>query len=473
MKQTKLLHHRNLLILTILIFFLAGCDQFRGIPNAPAPPPSQDYTIRIEGNSTILKGQQARLQAVYTDTKIEEEPVVTWEILSGEEFVTLDAEGYLEGVAVGDVTIRATSNKNTLAEYSVTVYQIDISVDTEQIFVGDCAEFTATIEPATLSFSDVGLSWNIEEDKAHGGSATEIPGDSPGRYMVRGDTPGAIVVESITDDGWSESTVITLDPLFLVTYEVPEENLTLSLPLKDGGVYDLKIQWEEGGDFQVVTSADQATHTYEEAGRYTLKITSERGVDGLTFGPSAPWAYERDAPSRMYLVDVPQFGGVRFIDNEEAFAYCENLVEFSAIDTPYIEGMFSTTFAFAKKFNGDISNWDVSRATKLDYLFYSADSFNKPLNSWNTEHVQDMSYMFHSANNFNQPLDSWNLSSVINLSSMFYNAINFSQNMSEWTNWTRAEEGVTYTNFLVKTTVKESQLPPGFLNLKGDPIEGN
>ena len=57
-------------------------------------------------------------------------------------------------------------------------------------------------------------------------------------------------------------------------------------------------------------------------------------------------------------------------------------------------------------FDEDISQWDTSHVTSLDYTFRSASSFNQPLTGWNTSQVTTALSTFRFATAFNQPL-SW------------------------------------------------------------------
>jgi len=51
-------------------------------------------------------------------------------------------------------------------------------------------------------------------------------------------------------------------------------------------------------------------------------------------------------------------------------------------------------FANANAFNQDISNWDVSNVTDVDFMFYNAKTFNQPLNNWNVSNVAARTSIF-------------------------------------------------------------------------------
>jgi surface protein len=102
------------------------------------------------------------------------------------------------------------------------------------------------------------------------------------------------------------------------------------------------------------------------------------------------------------LVDIKQWWDVKLASNWKQFANCENIVSFSASDSPDLSNVTSLAYAFsyAKKFNWNLNNWDTSNVTNMLYMFYQASFFNQPLNNWNTSNVTNMYWIFRDASSF-------------------------------------------------------------------------
>ena len=88
------------------------------------------------------------------------------------------------------------------------------------------------------------------------------------------------------------------------------------------------------------------------------------------------------------------------------------------------------SFLFAykyKNFNGDISNWDVSRVYSMNSIFEGAESFNQDIGNWDVSRVECMNCMFEGAESFNQDIGNWDVSKTKDkMLQMFTGAISFS-----------------------------------------------
>ena len=87
-----------------------------------------------------------------------------------------------------------------------------------------------------------------------------------------------------------------------------------------------------------------------------------------------------------------------------------------------------------KKFNGDISEWDVSNAIMMDQMFQGCLEFNCDLGNWDVSNVVSMTKMFALDNKFEGiGLENWNLSPKIEyLDGMFIGCKIFNRDISGW-----------------------------------------
>ena len=51
-------------------------------------------------------------------------------------------------------------------------------------------------------------------------------------------------------------------------------------------------------------------------------------------------------------------------------------------------------FFWCKKFNQDISSWDVSRVKNMDSMFYRCSKFNQDISGWNVSNVKNTNNIF-------------------------------------------------------------------------------
>jgi len=79
----------------------------------------------------------------------------------------------------------------------------------------------------------------------------------------------------------------------------------------------------------------------------------------------------------------------------------------------------TSMFRDARKFNGNVSNWDVVSVTDVGYMFYKADNFNSDVSKWDVSYVISMNGMFNGAAKFNGDVSNWDVSSVTSCTEMF------------------------------------------------------
>ncbi len=90
-----------------------------------------------------------------------------------------------------------------------------------------------------------------------------------------------------------------------------------------------------------------------------------------------------------------------------------------------MDGLFTSH----KKYNGDISQWNVSKVTSMSNMF-KGSKFNGDISNWNTSKVVDMSKMFVKSQ-FIKDISQWDVSKVSNMKQMFKSS-KFNGDISQW-----------------------------------------
>jgi len=140
---------------------------------------------------------------------------------------------------------------------------------------------------------------------------------------------------------------------FITRWKVENnDNLNLKIKVSKDYSYNYDIDWGDNSSNTGVTK--DITHTYSKAGEYSTTITGT--FPKIEFG------------NMRQIVDVLQWGTMEWQSMKSAFERCRNLTKFSATDVPDLNKVtdMSRIFLGSALFNGDISNWDVSK--KQNYL---------------------------------------------------------------------------------------------------------
>ena len=284
----------------------------------------------------------------------------------------------------------------------------------------------ASINPATGVFS-----W----------TPTEAQG--PGTY--------AFNVTVSDGNGGEDSQVVTTDvndsispSPFVTTWQTTASGESITIPV-GGATGTYSIDWGDGSTSANVTG-DQ-THTYGDAGAYTVRISGDFERIYLNAHPVAPklqsidqwgdmqWnsmnsAFEGATNMAYRATDIPDLS--RVTDMHDMFRSASKFNgDLSAWDVSRITDM-SGTFAYAKSFNGNLSAWNVSRITDMSEMFRTTPEFSADLSAWDTSSVRNMGYMFVRSSSFNADLSAWNVSRVTDMSGMFSHAESFDADLSAW-----------------------------------------
>ncbi|HMP99492.1 MAG TPA: BspA family leucine-rich repeat surface protein [Cyclobacteriaceae bacterium] len=205
---------------------------------------------------------------------------------------------------------------------------------------------------------------------------------------------------------------------FITTWEVSGD-LSITIPTIGSG-YDYTVDW---GDENITSGHNgNVTHTYGQAGIYTVSITGD-----------FPRIHFNNEGDKLKIKSIEQWGDTKWTSMANAFWGCENLT-YNASDTPNLSEVENITniFRAASLFNGNIGSWDISKVNNMQSAFFGATSFNQDISAWQVGNVTNMQNVFSLANSFNQNISGWDVSNVNNMGAMFFGASSFNQNLSVW-----------------------------------------
>ncbi|ATU05366.1 hypothetical protein BKN14_02845 [Candidatus Gracilibacteria bacterium HOT-871] len=204
-------------------------------------------------------------------------------------------------------------------------------------------------------------------------------------------------------------------------YEGVTAGETITLPIK-GSVNIKNINWGDGGASSCPeTTTGIVSCKYKRSGNYEIKI------DGYFTG------YGSVAVSSPKLKEVRKWEGLAIDDLSYAFKGATKLVKLpNDFDTSRVTNMDAMFFE-ASNFNGDLSSWDVSKVKDMSSMFSLASKFEgKGLEKWKTDSLESMSAIFFKAENFNGEIGNWNVSKVESMLNVFNGARNFNQYIGSW-----------------------------------------
>ena len=166
------------------------------------------------------------------------------------------------------------------------------------------------------------------------------------------------------------------------------------------------------GDARAITytSSEGKIATVNEAGVVTF-VT--QGTVTITATKALKGEYpEAIARYTLYITMKPANKQALADEITRAMDAHGNQVDLNYIDVSDITDMSFLFSSYAEgygrqAFNGDISEWDVSKVTSMYAMFNGATAFDQDISKWDVTQVTNMDDMFNSATSFNQNLDAW------------------------------------------------------------------
>jgi surface protein len=226
--------------------------------------------------------------------------------------------------------------------------------------------------------------------------------------------------------------VLDSDP-FVTTWQTTSAGESITIPTSGGPEitdYDFQVDWGDGTVETVFGDDPDPSHTYVDAGSYTVTITGTFPHFSLN---ARSYRGDEVLANARRLRSVDQWGAVQWESMASAFTGAENMA-YTATDVPDLSGVTDMSWMFygAGALYGDVGEWDVSRVTNMGNMFNHAAGFNQDLSKWDVSNVTDMCGMFYGARAFNQDISGWDVSGVVDMSFMFWEAASFNQDLSRW-----------------------------------------
>ena len=219
--------------------------------------------------------------------------------------------------------------------------------------------------------------------------------NNPDHFAVSEYVLGMFGMEVLDETASTIRATANPDAAFVTIWQTTSANEEIMIPTGGtGGSYT--VTW---GDASISTHVvgDQ-THVYKEPGTYLVSIYGDFTRIYLPYHPE----------NSLKLLSIEQWGDIRWESMRGAFNGATNMV-YRATDAPNLSAVTDTSemFRFALRFNGNLSNWDVSSVTDMSDMFSIAGAFNGDISTWNVSSVTDMSNMFLATNSFDQNLGNW------------------------------------------------------------------
>jgi surface protein len=108
-----------------------------------------------------------------------------------------------------------------------------------------------------------------------------------------------------------------------------------------------------------------------------------------------------------------------------------DFIDLNNVCVSYIDD-FGNVFMYKKTFNGDVSEWDVSKGINFYYMFRECYKFDPDLSNWDVSNGLYFGCMFYECKSFNSDLSRWDVSKGVDFRYMFYECKSFNSDLSQW-----------------------------------------
>lgn len=226
---------------------------------------------------------------------------------------------------------------------------------------------------------------------------------------------------------------------FITVWDVADEQKEIVIPLSTDGLSaqnhsnSISIDYGDGSpsEFIYYETGGTISHTYEESGSYEVKIN----------GNLETWSFDNQG-SINNLKEIKQWGCLNLTNSTNEFFGCSQL-KVTANDSPILKEGATLSNCFSSCINLDdkgFENWDVSNVVNFDKMFDGCTSFNCDISRWNTSSATSMEFMFRNNTNFNININTnksgdtifWDVANLINAKGTLAGCTSFDQSLYSW-----------------------------------------
>ncbi|MFV0483296.1 MAG: BspA family leucine-rich repeat surface protein [Bacteroidales bacterium] len=224
------------------------------------------------------------------------------------------------------------------------------------------------------------------------------------------------------------------DPASFITeweVRITDGKGNVEILLNSSLAYDFTIDWGDGSSVETIKGSSDVIckHEYTATGvsskifKVRINANNDDGFPQIYFEPLVRLGKAMSWDNRLQLIDVVQWGDIKWKSMVNAFANCESL-DVTAKDVPDLSRVTDMTKMFygcnSLQGTSAFDRWDVSNVEYMTETFRGDQNFDQYLGSWNTGNVKSMAHMFYGARYFDHDLSGWDISSLEDAEQMLF-----------------------------------------------------
>ncbi len=432
-----------------IVFVMVSCSTEEDKPEANM------VEIPEVKKSRLLEGTKKQFELINIDKSViwsSDDPAIA----------TVNDEGLVTGVALGEVRIKATGEEGVVQEWIVAVEnqpepgsELIMTWDTDEIILFSIGSYEYSYD---IDWNNDGI---VDERGITGLASHEF--ETAGRHTIRisGQFPALNFPqrdELVSIDQWGTGRWLTMEAAFnhcenveILATDAPD----LSAVTDMSYMFNNALKANPDVSKWDVSNVTNMSHMFDHAISAAPDL-SNWDVSNVT-DMSSMFEFVRSVNADVSKWDVSSVTNM-----ESMFYHMQNwnpdVSNWDVSNVTRMNNMFSATrvfyatiadpdvsnwdvsnvtsmsgmFAGAIKANPDVSNWDVSSVTSMIGMFSGAESANPDVSNWDVSNVAQMSHMFRDTKIANPNVSNWNVSNVTDMAFMFYNTEIANPDVSNW-----------------------------------------